>query len=385
MMRRISPVLMGLAVALGSCDGGGEAETNVAAVVTWNVGLAEGYVDYAPQRRPEILKAVAALEADVVCLQEVWSEADAQAVISAAAPTFPHSYQVQLVDETVGPPGCPPELETVADLSTCATAACGTLAPSELGKCVLDQCKPEFEAVPPSCVSCLVANLGQPLDTIFLACTTGSARYFAGGANGLVLLSKHPLEDRQHLAMTSTNTQRSVLSATVELPGVGQTDVYCTHLAADLSSQLKYAGPYDSWAAENLAQLDTLLAHVEATRQTEQVLLLGDFNAGPAIAPDIAAELPDSYARVLAAGYRDWPGTEAGTPCTFCPDNTLVADDSGGVLIDHVYGKNLPAAFALSRASRIATETIQITTDSGPAASHLSDHYGLRLQFDRAP
>jgi endonuclease/exonuclease/phosphatase family metal-dependent hydrolase len=372
------------ATALASCDDAKGPETNVAAVVSWNVGLAEGYVSYAPQRRPGLLAAIPTLDADLVCLQEVWSQADATAVISAAAAVFPHSYQVQLVDDTVGPPGCPPESKEVEQLSLCATSKCGTLPSSELGACVLGQCDAEFKAVPPSCVQCLAANLGQALDTILLACTTGSARYFAKGANGLVLLSKHPLENRTHLAMTSTNTQRSVLGATVDLPGVGKTDVYCTHIAADLESQLPYAGPYTSWGDENLAQLDAIFAQITATKQTEQVLLLGDFNSGPAIPPDIAAELADNYQHIIDAGWRDWPGSDAPALCTFCPENTLVSDTSSGVLIDHVYAKGIPAAFSQSRAARFGTETVTIETESGPAQSHLSDHFGMRLQFDRA-
>ncbi len=373
-----------LTAQLTACDDAKGPELNVAAVVTYNVGLAEGYVSYAPQRRPGLLAAIPKLDADVVCLQEVWAEADANALISAAASVFPESYHVQLEDNTVGPPGCPPESEQVAELSVCATSKCGDKESSELGGCVLEKCDAEFKAVPPSCVECLVANLGQALDTILLACTTGSARYFAKGANGLLLLSKHPLKNRTHLAMTSTNTQRSVLGATVDLPGVGETDVYCTHIAADLESQLKYAGPYKSWGDENLAQLDAIFAHITATKKTEQVLLMGDLNSGPAIPPDIAAELPDNYQHIIDAGWRDWPGTDAPAECTFCPENTLVSDSSAGVLIDHIYGKGIPAAFSQSRAARFGTETVTIETESGPAQSHLSDHFGMRLQFDRA-
>ena len=43
-----------------------------AVVVTYNVGLARGFVDYADQRAEPVAAAVAALDADVVCLQEVW-------------------------------------------------------------------------------------------------------------------------------------------------------------------------------------------------------------------------------------------------------------------------------------------------------------------------
>lgn len=381
---RLALTALTLAVSLIACDDAKPPETNVAAVIAYNVGLAEGYVPYAPQRRPGLLEAIPKLNADVVCLEEVWTQADATAVISAAASAFPYSYQVQLEDTTVGPPGCPPESEEVAQLSVCATSKCGAKDSAGLGPCVLGECDAEFKAVPPSCVECLAANLGQDLETILRSCTTGSARYFAKGANGLVLLSKYPLENRTHLAMTSTNTQRSVLGATVDLPGVGKTDIYCTHIAADLEKQLPYAGPYKSWGGENLAQLDAIFAQIEATKQTEQVLLMGDLNSGPAIPPDIAAELPDNYQHIIDAGWRDWPGTDAPAQCTFCPENTLVSDTSVGVLIDHVYGKGIPAAFAASRATRFGTETVTIETEDGPAQTNLSDHFGMRLQFDRA-
>lgn len=382
-VRGASAWMLAATLAIASCDDEASPELNVASVVTWNVGLADGYVEFAAERRPSISAAIAGLDADVVCLQEVWATSDVEGISDAAKATFPEHWSVELVDDTVGPPACPADDAQVMELSTCAYAACGETAPGSLGACVLEHCKDQFNAVPPACVQCLAANLGKPLDDIFQSCTTGSARYYAKGSNGLLMLSRHPLENRTHLALTSTNTQRSVLGATVDLPGLGPTDVYCTHLAADLESQLPYDGPYDSWGAENLAQLDAVLAQIEATRQTDQVLVLGDFNAGPAIAPDVAAELPASYQHMVDAGFRDWPGAEAGTPCTFCPDNTLVADDAPGVLIDHVYGRGVPASFANSGAQRIQTAPVTVQTSAGPLETNLSDHYGVRLQFDR--
>jgi endonuclease/exonuclease/phosphatase family metal-dependent hydrolase len=60
-------------------------------VVTFNTGLLRGGVPYAAERAGPVAAAIAALDADVVSLQELWEDADRTAVIEAAAGRFPHA------------------------------------------------------------------------------------------------------------------------------------------------------------------------------------------------------------------------------------------------------------------------------------------------------
>ena len=74
---------LALLLACGGDKGGGDDTSgggNAMSVLTWNVGLAYGFVPYSPERQPAVVDAVAALDADVVCLNEVWTEADIAAI-----------------------------------------------------------------------------------------------------------------------------------------------------------------------------------------------------------------------------------------------------------------------------------------------------------------
>ncbi|HHH11764.1 MAG TPA: hypothetical protein ENK23_06805, partial [Sorangium sp.] len=58
-----------LAVTWSAC---GEATPESMKAVSYNVGLAVGFVKAAESRAPLAIEQIAALDADVVCVQEVW-------------------------------------------------------------------------------------------------------------------------------------------------------------------------------------------------------------------------------------------------------------------------------------------------------------------------
>jgi endonuclease/exonuclease/phosphatase family metal-dependent hydrolase len=154
-------------------------------------------------------------------------------------------------------------------------------------------------------------------------------------------------------------------------PELGELTVACTHLATDVG--IDYTGDFGSWAGENLAQAEMLIDALPSG----PVILLGDLNSGPAIEPNVEAELPDAYDAFVAAGF-DSALIAAGQPaCTFCDDNTLIAGEgAGGSLIDHVFVRDLE----VGAVERIATEPLAIEVDGAPVTSNLSDHYGLRAE-----
>ncbi|MGB5268001.1 MAG: endonuclease/exonuclease/phosphatase family protein, partial [Polyangiales bacterium] len=59
-------------------------------VDAFNVALAGSFIPYEAERRQPIADAIAAHDADVLCLQEVWTQADKELIRDAAAPTFPY-------------------------------------------------------------------------------------------------------------------------------------------------------------------------------------------------------------------------------------------------------------------------------------------------------
>ncbi|PKN56683.1 MAG: hypothetical protein CVU56_14795 [Deltaproteobacteria bacterium HGW-Deltaproteobacteria-14] len=369
---------------LAGCDSAASPEPRVAVVATYNLGLAAGYVDYAAQRRPQQVTLLEGLDADLVCLQEVWTQADIDAIVAGVAATFPYHHEAFIEDHTIGDPSC--EAGPLATLRACVEDKCADVAAGELASCVTGNCADPFFATAPACQVCLAANLGKPFDDIFTACTNGSELFTYSGANGLLMLSKVPLSNTSHMKLDSSLTQRSVLGATATLPRLGEVDFFCTHVAADLSGEISYNGAFGSYEGENIHQMDQILAFMGAhATAAAKPILAGDFNSGPAIAPHIDAELPDgAYATLVAAGWASLTVAAASPMCTFCADNHLVADTHDDVLIDHVWVKGLSRAFKTS-VTRIGTAPITVDDGGADVETNPSDHYGAAVQFDYVP
>lgn len=363
---------------------GDDSKPEHVGIVTYNVGLATGFVDYAPQRRPIVAQVVAQLDADVVCLQEVWTQDDVDAVLAASATTFPHSHYVMLQDTTLGPPACT-AVET-DPLAACVDEHCAETPASEIANCALEFCRPEFGGLSSDCAGCVVANLGKEVDEIITTCQTESRRYAYEGANGLVLLSRHPLSQLSHEKLTSTNVQRSVLGARVTLPVLGDTAVICTHLAADLTSTgLSYNGPFGSWSGENKHHAQAALAFAATFAGAKHRVIFGDMNSGPAFPDtDVVAEIPEAgYQTFLAAGYVDFPSAgrgEAATACTYCSDNTLI-ESSSDIQIDRIVLSAVPSS-AKATVDLIGTDFFTIRSGDNDVSTHPSDHYGVRLVLE---
>jgi endonuclease/exonuclease/phosphatase family metal-dependent hydrolase len=69
-------------------------ERDSTAFASYNVGLANTQVDYYYGRRDLMLDSLNTIDADVVCLQEVWKESDADTLANGLAHKFPYNYVV---------------------------------------------------------------------------------------------------------------------------------------------------------------------------------------------------------------------------------------------------------------------------------------------------
>lgn len=386
--------LLGALLTLGACGDDGEEEIDEPApegitLATFNVGLARGFVPYAADRVAPVGESINAYSGDVICLQEVWFQEEIDAVLAATSGQWPHSYYLKTEsDETL--PGC-----TAAEsdpLEACIQANCGDVPQDELASCGLSQCGDEFGAASPDCQGCIAANLNLPIEEIVATCSGGGPALAYGGHNGLLLLSKHPMSNTDHMAMTSTITQRSVLRADIEVPDQGPVSVYCTHLAADLSASLPYRenDDYSSYQEEQAAQIESTLDWVGSKTNHDNTLILGDFNTGPAVG-DNAAELSENFGLFAASGWVSPFATSADPLCTFCADNRVqgggadskLEDGSTGVLIDHAF---VPSAISarITSSGRVfdQLQPITVTNNDGTQEEidlHLSDHYGVQV------
>ena len=187
----------------------------------------------------------------------------------------------------------------------------------------------------------------------------------------MLLTKREPIETN-YIQFTSALTTRSALHAKVKLPGLGETDVFCTHLAADLSGILAYPGTdYASYQEEQAAQIEGLLEFAAEHGTSDHILVLGDMNTGP-------DSIENNYQRFVDDGfanpYVDAFGTDE---CTYCSANTLNGGSGdGGVTIDHVLTKSDASAVVVAK---VLTQTTTIETNDGSEEHHLSDHYGVQL------
>jgi endonuclease/exonuclease/phosphatase family metal-dependent hydrolase len=344
----------GRATAGGKADDPGQ---KVLSLVTYNAGLARGAVALAEERLPQIIDALTAQSADVVCLQEVWEDEDAQKIQQVMRPTHPFAFREETYDGSDKDVKC--NLWKTFMLDRCVKKNCTPYGISA-DECVKTSCADRYQSLTDECKLCLAANTASP---IWCAVWPGARDYAWEGRNGLLLLSRLPIENPTYVPFDTQLVKRGMITATVA--GV---QVNCTHLSADLDSVPYPSGlQLTSWKDEQTTQVNVIDG---ASAQGTCTVLLGDLNTGPQSA-GLTGELPEIYGLIEKTGFvEDWPGRQ----CTWCQDNPLTGSATDRQL-DHIMlrGCQLTASYG-----RLYDGPIQVTADKNTLETRLSDHYGLR-------
>ncbi len=331
---------------------------------TYNTGLAHGAVALADERLPQIETQLAGLDADVVCLQEVWTDDDAAAIEKALQAMYPYSFREVTTDTSEPKTPCGP-LRTLC-LKKCVEKKCAAKGISA-EECVgTGPCKKKYDALKDDCKRCLAANTANPT-----SCALGGAKDFVSdGRNGLLLLSKHPLEHARYVAHDTLLVKRGMIVADID----GYHTI-CTHLSADLGV-VPYPPDreFESWEDEHAAQVQTL---AEAAEPDTCTVLLGDLNAGPQT-DTLTGELPENFQILLDAGYQSFWDTST---CTWCKDNPLAGSEVDK-RIDHILFNGCPDNLTYTY-TRIMDQPISIEGQDEP--TRLSDHYGVKVSVMPAP
>lgn len=402
-------VLAALSLAVVACGGDDDVEPVEVRVDTFNVALAGAFVPNEAERRGPVIAAVAALDSDIVCLQEVWEQSDKDAFRTATMAQFPHAVSFATnydtpVDDPVDQNGMTPPAPTTPPCAgetlamnleaalTCLDENCSTMPGSDEGRttsagCAEASCVSAVatlllgDADSLRCYSCLTTSLPtETLGDMREICTTEvNADIAFRGQSSTMILSRHPLSNAENFVLPGTWNQRVVTIATATLPNGQELDVYCNHLTPIFEGlAFPYTGAYGEgetgpagWEAEQRLQTEKLIAKVAERSGTRPAVILGDFNTGPAVG-SVVAEAPGTYA-LLDAAF-----TPAVTPsfvpeCTYCPSNPNVSDSASPVWIDHIFVAGLGADPVLSTE---VTFTEAVVT-AGDQQVPLSDHYGL--------
>ena len=309
---------------VGCSETSEQREPEEVIIDAFNVALAGAFIPYEAERRQPIADAIASHDADVLCLQEVWTQADKELIRDEAAANYPYSaffendLSTPLDDPTDQEGNVPPTPTTVPcpdvevlegvtiedqmnDAVDCVSENCSTMPGSEDGQttsadCAADSCSLAVaglllgNAEQQRCYACVVTQL--PTSTfgdIRESCTTIVNQDLAfDGQNGVMILSKYPLENPGEWVVPGTWNRRTILRATVKLPGGADLDAYCNHLTPIFDDfTFPYTGQYGEgntdaagWQAEQELQTEKLIDHVAATSGSRPAVILGDCNAG---------------------------------------------------------------------------------------------------------
>ena len=412
----------------GGSGGGGAGGSGPRDVVvdTFNVALAGAFIPFEAARRQPIADALAASDADIVCLQEVWSQEDKELIRDAAAEAYPHSaFFEDTLDTPINDPtdqlgDVPPPLEGVPcpdeDVGDdnildqmnvavdCLAEFCSTTTPGDdegrttSAECAEENCVGAVGGLllgndqQKRCYACAITQL--PTETFGYmrnSCATVDNQDVAfRGQNGVMILSRHPLKDATNWVIPGTWNRRNILSATVELPNGSELDAYCNHLTPIFDSfTFPYTGQYGDgmtdaggWEAEQLLQAGKLIDYAIETSGTRPAVILGDLNAGHAFPEeDIVAEGEETL-NLLEAEFAPAYTADHAPECTFCSTNPVTnpTDDPDATSgwIDHILLHNL-SADAVQSSERIYDEdVVPVDVDGEMVMVPLSDNFGVR-------
>jgi endonuclease/exonuclease/phosphatase family metal-dependent hydrolase len=289
--------------------------------------------------------------------------------------------------------------------STCPTAVSG----ANTGTAIGHQIAARLPSAPAFVVSAgLTPLVFGPIDLLSdgLAWIADYGRSRLG--NGLLLFSKYPLDAQVDCLRYSEFTRwdealaaKGALKARVDLPVVGWTDAYLTHLGATTYREKEKRFDADEVQAQR-EQLDELVAWIQKTRDSRNLILSGDFNQHwqaiengtyqPAQSPGYATlvgkgpgrlDLIDSFRQVHPQSVADYTSDVTGNPYSDNPlDKSLSTQPS--VVDDYIFVSRdsalRPQAAILVFNTPVAPETAA-AYQLKRVPKRLSDHYGVLTTF----
>ncbi|GFO40408.1 hypothetical protein PoB_006691300 [Plakobranchus ocellatus] len=350
-------------------------------VTTFNTGLTPKVREYR-DRRHRIADALAAEDADVLCLQEMWFEDDMRNVINNLSSIYPHHYSPIHTGRN--------KLEDDSSWHLFAYSACSMsdiiAMFVHIVPCIQRRdCWDEFSRSSAEGVSCLARNCSkvlqrQSIGADCLSCMILSSSgvsdiydrcYQISGADlrlnppGLMLLSKRPLYNTIYTPFFEGDMMlnRGIIQA--DILGVGK--IACTHLTYPLPLYLEYDLPFTTYKEQSEQEI----ANIHALLGTSNHILAGDLNTGKAVSSsdpekNLIARAPQSINNLTSFGYdTDKYLTDDGR-CTFCKSSNSLVRRRRNIAIDDVLV--MGDAFSCIRKQRVLDQ----------ANLSLSDHYGVR-------
>ncbi|MDW8248774.1 MAG: hypothetical protein RMJ98_05640 [Myxococcales bacterium] len=387
------------------------------------VGLYGAFAPYEKERRPYVFDQIAQLGSDVVCIQEIYTQEDRNAMAVAAknAGVYLHWFS-PVLDFSALPTdpedadGKIPELPTATCSSgtaaiasqnalNCAQKNCveplndpkGTL-PSGNAGCLSSKCAAAFTTLLASpnldnkrCYTCIIANLVsyRPIEDIKADCNTNPQAAFAHlGMGSTMMLSRFPIKETETYVLPSTMFRRTVLRATLQMPDEELVDVYCGHLSFVHGSTVPYTGLYGKglttpvgWVNEQLLQAQRWVQFVKDRSKADRLVIIAGDAASSKEYKDASPPIPPLHPETfLTLEQSFFSGTAPGyTPaCTICssPENTYGGNSNAWTTFILTGGTVKPL---IQSSSRTLKEQIVPIKDNGKDfLGNVSDNFGFR-------
>jgi endonuclease/exonuclease/phosphatase family metal-dependent hydrolase len=331
-------------------------------VATFNAGLAVGVLPHVTERLPHVIAALAALDVDLLFVQEFWLEQHWRRLCLALQARLPHSLRPPALAEAAQAVCSEDQL---LPLMACAQARCQGLRDEALARCVVQHCAPLALTLPTPCLNCIASHPEGSMEDIVGRCLGGTQtsgvqepasrprRYSGlmayGGSFGTGLLSRSPLRDTDVLVFASSVNARGALHARIDLDE-GVLHVFAAHLSPG--------------GAEQDPQVDELIAWMNEKAADAPALLLGDLNTTPG---------SSLFQRLERAGFREPDRADRrGTFSSEGLSSGIVSASSWR--LDHVLLRNFPTT---SDSQRILDDPLTLEIGGRRQRSTLSDHFGL--------
>ena len=366
--------------------------------ITWNVAMTPGMNPMYAERRAPIARVLQQLEYDVLCVQEAWLDNDKRLLTLASglppANVFVHDTTGLNEDEEDTCKNVP-----LDSLLECVSAQCVDVVKEETTICAIERCRGELRKVlvhDRRCLNCLASQVGEGVETIGHACVHGTASRIYSGRNGVMLLSRWPLTDREVAFLPSSYANRPVLLAQVRVPGMRTAvEVACTHVSSPQPIPPFHRG-FVTWEDEQRAQVRVATEHLLSRAEGRPVIFMGDMNFGAGNGTTVVDYSRDALDDLYAEGWSD-PAAGAVPPfCSVCGGNTVRGISGGpGFLLDHIFyvsGFRLGGRNDRRESSgvtlqplcvdRLLDRKVSVIDHAGrDRSTNLSDHYAVRVKF----
>jgi hypothetical protein len=358
-------------------------------VETLNVALAGAFIPFEAERRVPVINAIPTTDADIICLQEVWEQADKDAIVAAAAGQFPYSVSFAHdldtpVDDPTDQNGQIPSMPSGVPCPDANTGDQGANIADQVdqaAQCLADFCSTTGDATGrTTSAECAASACLLPVAPLLLGNELQQRCYACA-------ITQLPSE------VIGTLADRCKTIENQDLAFRGQNGVSGVNT-------FPYTGQYgggaatepEQWAAEQQLQAEKLIQYVQQTSGARPAVVLGDINAGREVR-DVNGDIV-LYAEgeptldVLESVFTLGAAADYEPLCTFCDTNSLNGvEDTLPAWIDLIYLYQLGASTVVSTERTFDEDVVPVQVDDGMGGTTnllvpLSDHYGLKSVID---